>query len=117
MNIPAVLVGLYPPAIRRRWGAEIAREAQLAGPRSWFDTLVGAMKLWLHPSDWPQTSVGQTRRVVATALVAVTTTAALLLRAALPTPLTASVEHPATSVWLAPILVGLALATPLPPLH
>lgn len=117
MNIPVLLVRLYPPAIRRRWGAEIAREAQLAGPRSWFDTVVGATTLWLHPSDWPETTVGQTRRVVATALVAVSTTAALLLRAATPTSLTATVDHPATSAWLAPILVGLALATPLPPWH
>ncbi len=117
MNIPALLVRLYPPAIRRRWGAEIAREAQLAGPRSWFDTVVGATKLWLHPSDWPETTIGQTRRVVATALVAVITTAALLLRAAGPASLTATVDHPATSAWLAPVLVGLTLATPLPPLH
>jgi hypothetical protein len=117
MNIPALLVRLYPPAIRRRWGVEIAHEAHLAGPRSWFDTVVGATKLWLHPSDWPETTIGQTGRVVATALVAITTTAALLLRAAGPTSLTATVDHPATSAWLAPILIGLTLATPLPPLR
>ena len=115
MNIPALLVRLYPPAIRERWGTEIAREAQLAGPRSWLDTVVGAMKLWLHPSDWPETADGQTCRVVATALVAVTTTAALLIRAVGPASLTANIGHLTTSAWLAPILVGLALATPLPP--
>lgn len=115
MNVPALLVRLYPPAIRRRWGSEIAHEAHLAGPRSWFDTTVGASRLWLHPSDWPETTVGQNSRVVATALVAVVTAAAMLLRAAGPAPLTANVGHPVTSAWLVPILVGLAVSTPLPP--
>ena len=117
MNVPALLVRLYPPAIRQRWGSEIEHEARLAGPRSWFDTAAGATKAWLHPSDWPETSAGQTRRVLAVALVAVATTAGLLLRAAGPTPLTANVGHPVTSAWAAPILLGLALATPLPPLR
>ncbi|MFF1613272.1 hypothetical protein ACFVYA_36365 [Amycolatopsis sp. NPDC058278] len=73
------------------------------------------MKLWLHPSDWPETAHGQTCRVVATALVAVTATAALLMRAVGPASLTANIGHLTTSAWLAPILIGLALATPLPP--
>lgn len=117
MNVPALLVRLYPPAIRQCWGSEIVNEARLAGPRSWFDTVAGAGKLWLHPSDWPETTTGQTRRVLATALVAVTTMAALLVRAASPDPLTGNVEHPVTSGWLAPILLGLALAAPLPPIN
>jgi hypothetical protein len=115
--MPALLVRLYPPAIRQRWGADITCEMDLIGPRSWFDTVIGATKLWLHPSDWPETTNGQTRRVVATALVAVTTTVAMLLRAASPTPLTTNVNHLATSAWLAPVLVGLTLSTPLPPLR
>lgn len=55
--------------------------------------------------------------MLAAALVAVTMTAGMLLRAAGPTPLTANVSHPVTSAWAAPILLGLALATPLPPLR
>ncbi|WAL63842.1 hypothetical protein ORV05_22965 [Amycolatopsis cynarae] len=117
MNVPELLVRLYPPAIRQCWGSEIAHEARLAGPRSWFDTAAGAVKLWLSPSDWPETIAGQTSRVLATALVAVITTAAGLLRAADPTPLTAPVDHPAASVWLLPVVAGLALSAPVPSLR
>lgn len=85
------------------------------GIRSWPDTLAGAARLWLHPSDWPETLPGQTRRVLAVALFAVTAATALLLRASEPTTtLTADPHRPATSLWLAPILLGIALATPLP---
>jgi hypothetical protein len=112
MNMPALLVRLYPPAIRQRWGADIARDVELSGPRSWFDTVAGATKLWLHPSDWPETTVGQTRRVVATVLVVVAMMVAMLLRAVDPDPLASNVSH---SAWLAPILVGLALSAPLLP--
>lgn len=115
MNVPALLVRLYPPAIRDRWGPEIVSEAHRAGPRAWFDTAAGATKLWLRPSAWPETAAGQTGRVVATAAVAAATTAALLFRAVAP-PLTADAGHPITSAWLVPIAAGLALATPLPPL-
>src|SRR5438094_328991 len=117
MNVPALLVRLYPPGIRECWGSEIAHEAHLAGPRSWSDTAIGGAKLWLHPSDWPETTIGQTDRVLATALVTVVTMATLLVRAAGPAQLTARLHQPVTSAWLAPILVGLALSTPLPPLR
>lgn len=117
MNVPALLLRLYPPGIRDRWGGEIVHEAQQAGPRSWFDTAAGAAKLWLHPSDWPETASGQTSRVLATAFVAVITAAALLVRAAGPASLTVSVDRPATSMWLAPILAAVALAAALPPLR
>ncbi|WP_103343836.1 hypothetical protein [Amycolatopsis sp. CA-126428] len=117
MSVAAQLVRLYPPAIRRRWGAEIAREAEQAGPRSWFDTAVGAVRLWLRPSDWPETTTGETGRVVVTALVDITTTAGLLLRATGPTSLETDTSHPTAEVWLALILVGLVLAAPLPPLR
>ncbi len=117
MNVPTLLLRLYPPGIRERWGSEIVHEARSAGPRSWCDTAAGAVKLWLHPSDWPETASGQTSRVLATAVVAVTTAAVLLVRAAGPASLTGSVDRPATSAWLAPILAGLAFAAPLPRLR
>ena len=109
MNVPAHLVRLYPPGIRERWGSEIVHEAQLAGPRSWFDTAAGAARLWLRPSDWPETASGQTSRVLVTAFVAVITAGALLVRAAGPVS--------PTSAWLVPILAGAVLAAPLPPLR
>jgi hypothetical protein len=116
MSASAVLVRLYPPAIRERWGSDIADEVELAGPRSWFNTVVGAGKLWLRPGDWPETVAGQTSRVVATALVAVGVVLTLSLRAAGAGPLTANVDHPASSAWLIPILAGVVLAAPSPPL-
>jgi hypothetical protein len=118
MRAAALMTRLYPPAVRERWGAEIGHEVSESGIRSWPDALAGAARLWLHPSDWPETLAGQTRRVLAVALFAVTAVTALLLRAIEPSAaLTADVRHPATSLWLAPIAVGMALAAPRPPLR
>lgn len=114
MNVHALMVGLYPPAIRQRWGTEIAREVADSGPHAWLDTAVGAVRLWGHPSDWPETITGQTRRVLAVELVAVTTTAGLLLRAAGQAVLTADRGHPAASAWIAPIVLGVLVAAPIP---
>ena len=110
MNVPVVLAGLYPPAIRRRWGADIAEEVRSAGPRTWFDTARGAVKLWLHPSDWPETAPGQTSRVLLTALAAVLTTSVLLVRAFGPVP----ESGPIGAFWLVPISAGALLAVPRP---
>ncbi|SEP53039.1 hypothetical protein [Amycolatopsis saalfeldensis] len=113
MRMSEVLVRLYPPAIRRRWGGDLEREVALAGPRSWPDTVLGAAKLWLHPGDWPETAAGQTSRVVVTALAAVTVALALVLRAAGPIALTAAGD-PAAGAWLLPIALGWAAAAPRP---
>ncbi|MEV5877355.1 hypothetical protein AB0L75_24620 [Streptomyces sp. NPDC052101] len=52
------------------------------------------------------------------ALFALTAATGLLLRSAEPsTTLTADLHHPATSLWLAPLLLGIGLAAPLPPLR
>lgn len=116
MRAAALITRLYPPAVRERWGAEISHEVAESGVRSWPDALMGAARLWLHPSDWPETLVGQTRRVLAVALFAVTAVTALLLRATMPSAtVTADLDHPATSLWLAPIALGIALAAPHPP--
>lgn len=108
---------LYPPAVRERWGAEISRQVSESGIRSWPDALLGAARLWLHPGDWPETSDGQTRQVLAVALFAVTAITALLVRAVGQPVLSGSLRHPATSLWLAPILLGTALAAPAPQLR
>jgi hypothetical protein len=118
MNAATLLTRLYPPAVRERWGEDITHQVSASGIRSWPDTLAGAARLWLHPGDWPETFTGQTRRVLTVALSALTATTGLLLRSAEPsTTLTANIHHPATSLWLAPLLLGISLATPHPPLR
>ncbi|MEU7875530.1 hypothetical protein [Dactylosporangium sp. NPDC049140] len=107
MTAPDLIVALYPPPVRERWGDEIGREIDERGARSWADAIGGALRLWLHPSDWPETTAGQTRRVLAAALFAVVAAVALLLRA----------SAPAGAWWLAPILAGALLAAPLPRLR
>jgi hypothetical protein len=111
MSAPEIIIALYPPAVRDRWGAEIGREVAERGVRTWADAVAGAVRLWLRPSDWPETAAGQTRRVLAVTLFTVTAAAMLLLRAAEPTPY----PH-ATVLWLTPLAVGALLAAPLPPL-
>ncbi|MGI5239930.1 hypothetical protein [Dactylosporangium sp. CA-139066] len=106
MSAPGVIVALYPPAVRERWGAEIGREVAEAGPRSWADAVAGALRLWLHPSDWPESAAGQTRRVLAVALAGVTAAAMLVLRAAEPGP---------RPLWLPALAAGVLVAAPLPP--
>lgn len=118
MSAAALLTLLYPPAVRERWGEDIRYEVTASGIRSWPDTLLGAARLWLHPGDWPETVTGQTRRVLTVALFALTAATGLLLRSAEPsTTFTADIRHPATSLWLAPLLLGTVLAAPLPPLR
>jgi hypothetical protein len=118
MSAATLLTGLYPPAVRERWGADISREVSASGIRSWPDTLAGAARLWLHPSDWPETFAGQTRRVLTVTLFAIIAATGLLLRTVAPSAaLTADIRHPVTSLWLAPLLLGIILAAPLPPLR
>jgi len=115
MKASALMAGLYPPAVRERWGAEISQEVAASGFRSWPDTITAAARLWLHPSDWPETLTGQTRRVLAVELFAIIAVTGLLLRATEPSAtLTADVHHPVTSLWLAPIAFGIGLAVPFP---
>jgi hypothetical protein len=111
MKASALMAGLYPPAVRERWGTEISHQVAESGIRSWPDTVTQAVRLWLHPSDWPETLAGQTRRVLAVALFAVVGLTALLLRATTPS---VDLRHPATGLWLAPFLAGIGLAVPLP---
>lgn len=116
MSAATLLTGLYPPAVRERWGADISDEVSATGVRSWPDTLAGAARLWVHPGDWPETFAGQTRRVLTVALFALTAVTGLLLRSFEPsTTPPADVHHPASGLWLAPLLLGIALAAPLPP--
>ena len=83
MRPSALMAALYPPAVRERWGAEISRQVSESGIRSWPDALLGAARLWLHPGDWPETSDGQTRQVLADIFVAPGSFAERVLAAAL----------------------------------
>jgi hypothetical protein len=119
MIAPVILVALYPPPVRDRWGDDLAREVAAGGPRSWFDTAAGAARLWAHPSYWPENAASQTRRILIVELVAVAGLVALLLRAAgrPSATFTADLTHPATSAWLLTVMAGLAVAAPKPPLR
>lgn len=118
MNVPHALTSLYPPPVRERWGDELACEVTESGPRSWPDTALGALRLWLHPRDWPELIAGHTCAVLTCALAAVTAAAGLLVRAAEPsTYLTADPARPATSVWALLVLAGILLAAPRPPMR
>jgi len=99
-------------------GGDISDQVTASGVRSWPDTLAGAARLWLHPADWPETSAGQTRRVLTVTVFALVAATGLLLRTVEPsTTLTADIRHPVTSLWLAPLLLGVGLAAPLPALR
>jgi hypothetical protein len=116
MSAATVLTSLFPPAVRDRWGADLRDEVDRSGIRSWPDTVLGAVRLWLHPSVWPETQGGETRRVLVVMFFAIVAGTALVLRTVTPSStLTADFHHPATSLWLVSLVLGLALATPLPP--
>jgi hypothetical protein len=119
MIAPSILVSLYPPAVREYWGSGLAQEVAAGGPRSWLDTVTGAARLWAHPSDWPERTAGQTRRVLLVELAAAVTLVALLLRASGRPSATfaASIGHPAASTWLLAVLLGLGFAAPVPRLR
>jgi hypothetical protein len=104
MNAAGLLVALYPPAVRERWGADIRHDLADAGMRAWPDTVRGAARLWLHPSEWPEPAPGETRRVVTVALFTVLAVVALLVRTG----------QPASGPWLLAVVAGLIMATPLP---
>jgi hypothetical protein len=115
MTVAAFLTSLYPPAVRDRWGADLRGEIAASGIRSWPDTITQLVHLWLHPGDWPESFAGQTRRVVTVAIFVIAAAAGLLLRTVAPSPaLTASLHHPATSLWVIPLAAAVLLAMPVP---
>ncbi|MBY8882135.1 hypothetical protein [Actinacidiphila acidipaludis] len=118
MTPAGLLTRLYPPAVREQWGDELTREISASGVRCWPDTVAGAVRLWLHPSDWPGSRTERARHDLTVALAGVVASTALLLRSVAPSAtMTADIRHPVTSLWLAPLLLGVLLAAPLPPLR
>ena len=75
--------------------------------------------LWAHPSVWPESTAGQTRRVLLVELAVAAVLAALLLRATgqPSSAFSTDLGRPAASAWLAITLAGLATGAPLPPLR
>ncbi|MFC4907257.1 hypothetical protein [Actinomadura gamaensis] len=117
MTAARVLARLYPAAVREQWGPDLEAEIAAAGWRSWWNTLLGAADLWLHPGLWPARSRAQ-RRLRTTALatsitalcwfvahVGVETDDALSRRAG---------HSPLLTAGVAIMLAGLALIAPLP---
>jgi hypothetical protein len=72
VNIGRALVGLYPRAIRDRWGPEFEDQATSEGWRSWPGLLVTLAGLWMHPAIWPARSISHRRARAANLTVAVT---------------------------------------------
>jgi hypothetical protein len=112
-----LIAGLYPPAVRQRWGAEISDEVSASGVRCWPDAVAGAVRLWLRPSDWPEAAPGQTSRVLVGVWLGAAASLALLLRAAHPVAAVTADLHRPTSVWLVLVLLGTTLTAPRPALR
>jgi hypothetical protein len=115
--VPVILAALYPPPIREHWGDDLVADVTAGGPGTWADTVAGAFRLWIHPTVWPESTAGQTRRVLLVELTVAVVLTALLLRAAgQPSPAFGlDPARPAASAWLFITLAGLAAAIPLPP--
>lgn len=114
MTAARVLVALYPPPVRDRWGNDLAAHVTRAGSRSWVNTVTGAVDLWLHPGTWPAISAGQVRRITSTLTFALAVPAALVTRGFGAAQLAPTGHHPVQTAWLLLIATGVALATPLP---
>ncbi len=114
MDVSALIVRAYPPPVRDRWGCAIREELAEGGLRAWPDTAAEAAKLWVHPSDWPEHTVGQTRHVVTVALVVIAAVTAVLLRASSEAfaAVAPRAGDPATAAWIALVAAGLLLALP-----
>ena len=82
VNATALLVALYPPPVRERWGDGLSREIASGGPRAWPDTIVGAVSMWAHPSEWPERAPGRLAASFSSKLAAAAMFVTLLLRAA-----------------------------------
>lgn len=114
MTAARVLVALYPPPVRDRWGNDMVAHVTRAGSGCWVNTVAGAIDLWLHPWTWPANSAGQVRRIASTLTFALAVTAALVTRGFGSAQLALTGHHPVQTAWLLLIATGVALATPLP---
>ncbi|GAA3584891.1 hypothetical protein [Kribbella ginsengisoli] len=117
MSVTRALVGLYPPAVRERWGPELEEEACRDGWRGWPDLTVNLLGLWMHPAIWPAGSMTHRRARVAKLAIGLTGTGWLTGHALL--ELSAAVPRSLTHSWIldacdAITLLGFLLVLPLP---
>jgi hypothetical protein len=117
MNLTRALIGLYPRAVRDRWGPELEDQAAADGWRSWVGLLVTVAGLWIHPAVWPARSMTHRRARAANLTVAVTGAGWLTGHALL--ELSASVPSSFAHSWVldfcdAVTFVGFVLVLPLP---
>ncbi|GAA0946986.1 hypothetical protein GCM10009554_43390 [Kribbella koreensis] len=116
MSITRALVGLYPSAVRERWGPELEEEARRDGWRGWPDLTVNLIRLWTHPAIWPAGSVTHRRARVAKLAIAVTGAGWLTGHALL--ELSAAVPRGLAHSWILDVcdaitLLGFLLVLPL----
>jgi hypothetical protein len=117
MSVTRALVGLYPPAVRARWGPELEEEARRDGPRGWPDLAVNLIRLWAHPAIWPATSVARRRARAANLAIGLTGAGWLTGHALL--ELSASVPRALAHSWVLEVcdavtFLGFLLVLPLP---
>jgi hypothetical protein len=112
MTASRLLLRLYPPAFRERWGEDLCAEADRAGWRYWPNLVTGALDLWLHPAIWPTAWPAQ--RNSRTAALAILVTTACWLVAHLTTEPGARAYAIALDACSLVLAAGLALLTPLP---
>ncbi|MEV5576800.1 hypothetical protein AB0L06_42820 [Spirillospora sp. NPDC052269] len=117
MTPARALVRLYPEAFREQWGPDLETEIDMAGWRSWPNTLLGIADMWLHPSLWPARSPAQRRLRTTTMAISVTALCWFVSHAGVEadSALSRSVGHSQPmSAGLLLTLTGLALIAPLP---
>jgi hypothetical protein len=117
MTVAHSLVGLFPRAVRERWGSELADETRSAGWRAWPDLVINLAALWIHPAIWPAESVARRRARAANLALAVTGAGWLTGHALL--ELSAAVPRGLAHSWILDVcdlitFLGFLLVLPLP---
>jgi hypothetical protein len=117
MSLTRALVGLYPAAVRERWGPELEEAAQRDGWRGWPDLTVNLIRFWRHPAIWPAGSA--TRRRARAANLAIGVTGAGWLTGHALLELSAAVPRGLAHSWVldacdAITFLGFLLVLPLP---
>jgi len=107
------LANAYPPPVRERWGDELAAEIAGGGPWAWPDAVLGAVRLWLRPGQWPARTGGQLRRAVVVLAFLAVAVAALSARGLAPW-LGVPGGDRSQLPWLATVSLGVLVLAPLP---
>lgn len=119
-TVGRALVGLYPQAVRDRWGLDLVHEADRAGWRELPQLVVAIAGMWMHPAIWPAASFVERRRRVSAQTVLVVAVGWLTAHGVL--ELTGAVPRALAHSWLLTAcdlatFTGLLLAVPVPRLR